>query len=79
LYDPAARKFIISGDVQFMKNEAWDGRITKTVKIIDVMEHEDMEKEVNQTPCISQCAIPSTLDTGMQIQTQTTPVRSTGA
>jgi hypothetical protein len=41
LYDPLTRKLIINRNVQFMENEAWDGSIEKTVKIIDVMEHDD--------------------------------------
>ena len=41
LYEPVARKFIISHDVQFVENEAWDGSIEKTVKIIDAMEYDE--------------------------------------
>jgi hypothetical protein len=52
LYDLIARKIIISLDVHFMENEAWDGSITKTIKIIDAMEHDDTKYEVVQTPCI---------------------------
>jgi hypothetical protein len=76
LYDPVARKVIISRDVQFVENEAWDGSITKIVKIIDVMEHDDTKDEVVQTPCTSQCAIPSTPGTATQITTQSTPIRT---
>jgi hypothetical protein len=43
LYDPLARKVIICHDVQFVENEAWDGTIEKTVKIIDAMENDDTE------------------------------------
>ena len=53
LYDLIARRVIISCDVQFVENEAWDGSITKILKIIDVIEHDDIEDEVVQTPCIS--------------------------
>jgi hypothetical protein len=53
MYDPIARKFIISRGVQFVDNEAWDGSIEKIVRIIDVMEHDDIEDEVLQTPCTS--------------------------
>jgi hypothetical protein len=52
LYDPVTRKVVIIHDVQFVKNEAWDGSIENTTKIIDVMEHGDKKKEVIQTPCI---------------------------
>ena len=50
MYDPVARKVIINHDVQFIENEAWDGTIEKTVKIIDTMEHNDAEDKVVQTP-----------------------------
>jgi hypothetical protein len=62
LYDPIARKFIINHDVQFMENEAWNGSITKTLKIIDAMEHDDMEDEMVQTPCTGQCVVPLHLE-----------------
>jgi hypothetical protein len=51
LYDAHARKFIISRDVQFVENEAWDGTIAKTLKFIEAMEHGDIEYEVVQTSC----------------------------
>ena len=60
MYESVSRKVIISHDVQFMDNEAWDGRIAKTVIIIDAIEHDDTKDEVIQTPCTSQCAVPST-------------------
>jgi len=41
LYEPVARKVIINHDVQIVENEAWDGSIEKTIKIIDAMEHDD--------------------------------------
>jgi hypothetical protein len=37
LYNPIARKVIISRDVQFVENEAWDGSIERTFRIIDVI------------------------------------------
>jgi hypothetical protein len=49
LYDAHARKFIISCDVQFVENEAWDGMIARTLKSIEAMEHGDTEYEVVQT------------------------------
>ena len=47
MYDHVARKFIISHNVQFVENEAWDGTIEKIVTI----EHDDIEDEVVQTSC----------------------------
>jgi hypothetical protein len=78
LYDPIARKVIIIRDVQFVENEAWDGSIANIVKIIDAIRNDDIEEEVVQTPCISQCVVPSTHGIVTQIPTQTTPVRSAG-
>jgi hypothetical protein len=77
LYDPIAIKVIISHDVQFVENEAWNGSISKKIKIIDSMEHEDTKEKVIQTPCTSQCTVPFT--TAMQITMQNTSVRSKGA
>ena len=51
MYDPIARKVIISHDVEFLENEAWDGSIERIVKIIDVIGHDDIEDELVQTPC----------------------------
>jgi hypothetical protein len=62
LYDPIARKFIINHDVQFVENEAWDGSIERTIKIIDAMRHDDMEDEVVQTPIVIKSAVLSTMD-----------------
>jgi hypothetical protein len=62
LYDQITRKFIINRDVQFMENEAWNGSITKTLKIIDAMEHDDTEDEMVQTPCTGQCVVPLHLE-----------------
>jgi len=53
LYDPIARKVIINHNVQFVENEAWDGSIENTVKIIDAMDHDDTKDEMVQTQCTS--------------------------
>lgn len=62
-----------------MENETWDGTIEKIVKIIHEMEHDDTKDEVIQTPCTSQCVVPSTSSTVRQITTQSTSVRIVGA
>ena len=77
MYDHVARKFIISHNVQFVENEAWNGRITKTVQIIDAME--DIEDEMVQTPCTGRCIVLYTTDTTTEITVKNTPVRTTGA
>jgi hypothetical protein len=78
LCDLIARKVKISRDVEFVENEAWDGRIERTVEIIDAIGHDDIEDEVVQTPFIIRCIVPSTYGNATQIPAQTTPVRSTG-
>jgi hypothetical protein len=40
MYDPITRKFI-SHDVQFVDNEAWDGSIERTAKIIYSIGNDD--------------------------------------
>ena len=54
LYDLVARKVIISQDVQFVKNESWDGTVDTNVKILSNVDNDDMEEEVIQTPHVSQ-------------------------
>ena len=56
LYDPIARKLIIRRDVQFVKNETWDGTVEKNVKIVCNVEHADMMGGVVQTPQLSKLA-----------------------
>jgi hypothetical protein len=58
-----------------VENEAWDGSITMTVKIVNVMKHDDTEYLVVQTPCIGQCVVLSRPSTAMQITAQSTHVR----
>ena len=50
MYDPIARKVIISRDVQFVENESWDGTLKNNFKIESNVEHDDMTKEVVQMP-----------------------------
>jgi hypothetical protein len=78
MYDPIARKVIISRNVQFVENEAWDGSIEKTIRNIDAIGHGDTEDEVVQTPCTNRCTITFTPKTVTQIPTQTTLVRTAG-
>ena len=54
LYEPVARKVIISRDVQFVENESWDGTVEKNVNILSNVEHEDMTEEVVQIPQVNQ-------------------------
>ena len=54
LYDPIARKLIISRDVQFVENESWDGTVDTNVKIVLNVDNDDMAEEVVQTPHVIQ-------------------------
>ena len=43
------------------ENESWDGTIKKNVKIVSIVEHDEMVEEVVQTPHVIQpVAAPST-------------------
>ena len=83
LYDPIARKVIISRYVQFVENESWDGAIDINIKIVSNFDNDGMAEEVVQTPHVIQSVIaPSTLmtpdmvqqkGTSTQVAAQTTP------
>ena len=71
LYDPVARKVIISQYVQFVENESWDGIVDINVKIVSNLDHDDMVEEVVQTPHVNQNFIaPSTPKTLRHASTQ---------
>ena len=53
LYDLVTRKVIISCDVQFVENEAWDGTLSNNVKIVSIVKHGEMAEEMVQTPNVS--------------------------
>ena len=57
LYDPVARKVIISQYLQFVENESWDGTIENNVNIVSNVKHDDMTKEVVQILHVSQPVI----------------------
>ena len=54
LYDPVARKVIISRDVYFVENESWERTFEKNFKIVSNVDHDDMADEVVQTPHVCQ-------------------------
>ena len=54
MYDLFTRKVIISHDVQFVKNESWDGTVEKNIKIMSSIDHDDIAEEVIQMPHVSQ-------------------------
>ena len=73
LYEPVTRKVIISRNVQFVENESWDATVEKNVKIVLNVEHDDMTKEVVQTPhAIQPIAAPLTPMTPWHSSTQGT-------
>ena len=59
MYDPIARKVIISRNVQFVENESWDGTVENNVNIVSNVEHEYMTEEVVQTPQVNQLVAAS--------------------
>jgi len=44
LYNPSTKKLIISRDVQFIEDEAWDGSLEKTVNVKTIVSHEEEEE-----------------------------------
>ena len=86
MYDPIERKLVINCDVQFVENEAWDGTVEKNLKVVLIVEHNDMMKKVFQTPHVSQNAralsTPKTLrhvsaqGTSRRIATQDMPTNT---
>ena len=46
LYNPPTKKVIISRDVQFIDEEAWDGSLEKTVNVKTCMSHEEQEEMI---------------------------------
>ena len=46
LYNPSTKNFVISRDVQFIEEEAWDGSIEKTVNAKSCLSHDEDEGDV---------------------------------
>lgn len=44
LYNPSTKKVIISRDVQFIEEEAWDGSLEKTVNVKTCVSHKEEEE-----------------------------------
>ena len=44
LYNPSTKKAVISRDVQFIEEEAWDGSLEKTMNVKTTMSHEEEEE-----------------------------------
>ena len=44
LYNPSTKKVIISRDVQFIAEEAWDGNLEKTLNVKTCVSHEEQEE-----------------------------------
>ena len=73
----------ISCDVQFVENKSWDGTINNNVSTVSNVDHDDMAKEVVQTPNVIQNVIApstpmtprhgSTQGTSTQVTAQATP------
>ena len=46
LYNPSTKKFVISRDVQFIEEEAWNGSIKKIVNVKICLSHDEDEENV---------------------------------
>ena len=46
LYNPSTKKFIVSRDVQFIEEEAWDGSIEKIVKVKHFLSHDENDEDL---------------------------------
>eukprot|EP00253_Pinus_taeda_P003406 PITA_03406 len=44
LYNPSTKKLIVSRDVQFIEDEAWDGSLEKTMNVKTIVSHEEEEE-----------------------------------
>ena len=71
LYNPTTKKVIISRDVQFVEDEAWDGSIEKTVNISASIPQE--ENEVSASTNIPAIVTPTTPIQAQQSSPQVTP------
>ena len=49
LYNPSTKKLIVSRDVQFIEEEAWDGSIEKTVNVKNYLSHDEDDEEMAET------------------------------
>ena len=69
---------IINRDVQFVKNESWNGTVDINVNIVSNVDNDDMEEEVVQIPHVSHSvAAPSTPMTPRHGSTQGTSTQVT--
>eukprot|EP00253_Pinus_taeda_P027098 PITA_27098 len=44
LYNPSTKKLIVSRDVQFIEDEAWDGSLEKTANVKTIVSHEEEQE-----------------------------------
>eukprot|EP00253_Pinus_taeda_P031401 PITA_31401 len=44
IYNPSTNKLIVSRDVQFIEDEAWDGSLEKTVNVKTIVSHEEEQE-----------------------------------
>ena len=72
LYNPSTKKVIISRDVKFIEEEAWDGSLEKTVNVKACIPHEDKGELTGASN--SSIVTPSTPIQVQQIKKQATPL-----
>ena len=70
LYNPITKKLIISGDVEFLEEEAWDGTLDKTNKVASSVPEENKTQDVHST---TQTDVPTTPTRAPTTPSTTTP------
>ena len=76
-YNPSTKKFVISRDVQFIEEEAWDGSIEKTVNVKSCLSHDENEEEMAKIhPSLVTPPLPMKGQQGTPQAGMRTPLRS---
>ena len=80
LYNPSTKKLIVSRDVQFIEDEAWDGSLEKIVNVKTIVSHEEEEEgtTTNNPSLVAPTPPPQVQQTTPQAGIRTT-LRSQGS
>eukprot|EP00253_Pinus_taeda_P033607 PITA_33607 len=70
LYIPSTKKFIVSRDVQFIEEEAWNGSIEKTVNVKNCLSHDEDDEEVVEVH--PQTTVPTLGQQGTPLRNEST-------
>ena len=80
LYNPSTKNFLISRDVQFIEEEAWDGSIEKTVNVKSYLSHDEDEGDMVEINNSSVAQPPPTQgNKGTPQAAARTPLRRSGS